>query len=136
MSRRKHKIERHLINLPLVVSTLRGKVLDGKAIIRDLTPAGFGFETSHAFHQGQSLVFETDLGASERVRGLAEVRWVRSGDWGVWVGAQITSISWSDARKIKRAIRAHVYDWEGFWDRALIAAFLICLAWLAQELLR
>lgn len=136
MSRRKHKIERHLIDLPLVVSSLHGKVLDGNAFVRDLTPAGFGFETSHAFHRGQNVVFEVNLGASEKVRGLAEVCWVRSGDWGIWVGAKITRISWNDARKIKRAIRAHVYDWEGFWDRALIAAFLISLAWLAQEALR
>ena len=136
MAGRRQRSERHFIDLPMTLSSLRGKVLDRAAVIRDLTPSGFGFETVHAFHRGERLAFEVDLGSSERVRGEAEIRWVRTGDWGTWVGARITRLSWRDARKIKRKILLPVYDWKGLGDRALTAAFIVALALLVQELLR
>lgn len=136
MSGRGRRSERHFIDLPMTLSSPRGKVLDRAAVIRDLTPSGFGFETAHVFQRGERVAFEVQLGSSENVRGEAEVRWVRTGDWGTWVGARITKMSWRDARKIKRKILLPVYDWEGLRDRALTAAFIIALTLLAQELLR
>lgn len=135
MTKRRRKDARFLIDLPMRLSA-RGTLLDEAAVVHDLTLEGFGFETTHRLERGQRITFEVSLPGDSRAAGEAEVRWLRSGDWGQWAGARITRMSWADKRRVSRAITAPGYDWPGFWDRALTAAFIIAVVFLVDDVVR
>lgn len=135
MSQKRRKEARYLIDLPMRLSS-RGQMLDASAVVHDLTLEGFGFETTHGVKRGQLFGFEVSLPEGSRASGTAEVRWLRSGDWGIWAGARITKMSWRDKRRLRQAVISPGYDWIGFWDRALTAAFIVALVMLVEDVVR
>lgn len=134
--RKQRSYSRYLVDLPMTYSVIGGSVVDDKARVHDLTPEGFGFETSRQVKTGARLAFSVELGEGERIMGQARVVWSRHVPHATWAGAHITKISWRDRRRLKGLVLPPGYDWESFFDRLLTAGFIVAVALLAEDVAR
>ncbi|MDD5629053.1 MAG: hypothetical protein PHU21_08310 [Elusimicrobia bacterium] len=121
--RRRHP--RFLIDLPLTLWDHSHALLDSHALAHDVTPAGFGFESRRDLGSNAWVYFELRLPDGESVSGSARLAWLQRGDWGTWAGAQITSLSARDRRRVLRVIHGPGFDWAGLANRAVTAGVVI-----------
>lgn len=134
--RKQRAYPRFLIDLPMTFSAIGAAAIDDKARVHDLTPEGFGFETSKPLKTGTRIAFSIDLGRGERLGGQARVVWSRHVPHATWAGAHITKLSWRDRRRLKALVLPPGYDWEAFFDRLLTAGFVVAVVLLGEDLVR
>ncbi len=133
--RKKRKYSRFLISVPLKLSEPGGRLLDGKAMAHDLTPEGFGFETTAELKNGERLHFFIQLPQGP-IAGEARVAWLRQDREVSWAGAKIVKLPWVHARRIKKLVTPPGYDWAGLLDRGVLAGFLIVSALVVEDVIR
>lgn len=133
--KKKRKYSRFLISVPLRISETGGRLLDGQAMAHDLTPEGFGFETSAKLKNGDRVFFSINLPEGP-VAGEAHVAWLRQDGAMSWAGAKIVKLPSAHARRIKALVLPPGYDWAALLDRGLTAGALIVSALVVEDVLR
>ncbi len=121
---------RFITMLPLVILDEAGKVLDPTATAHDLTTAGFKGELIYDMKEGESFLFSLELSDGKPpVRGGARAMWAKREGYACWVGAQITSLSWGDKRRLRAALAPPGVSWG-----PIAGQFFNALVWIVVVL--
>jgi hypothetical protein len=121
----------------LVLTEPGGLVIDAHAQAQEISPKGFRAETRARLDTGARVAFELILGDGERVRGMADLAWVKKDEWGKTVaGAKITKMSWKDSGKLKQAIYKPGFDFVALARKAFWCLYIVvCVAAIQNILL-
>lgn len=127
---------RFITILPLTILDARGAVLDAAATAHDLTTAGFKGECQAELKEGETFHFALDLhDGRPPARGQALAVWAKKHDFATWVGARITRMSWTDKRRLKKAVSPPGVDWGPVLDQALTGLAWIVILMAAHRIL-
>lgn len=117
---------RFITILPLLILDAKGEVLDSTATAHDLTAGGFKGECQVDLQEGATFHFALELpDGRPPARGQAKAVWVKKHDFATWVGGKITSMSWTDKRRLKAAIAPPGVEWGPIVDQAFRALVAI-----------
>ena len=117
---------RFITILPMSILGPKGELLDARATAHDLTAGGFKAECQVALEEGKVFDFLIELPDGQApARGKALAVWVKKHDFATWVGGKVTSMSWSDKRRLKAAIAPPGVEWGPIIDHALNALLWI-----------
>ena len=126
--RRAHS--RALTDLEVALTGDGGAVLDPEARALDVSPEGFRVVSHNLLKQGSRLSFAMSLEDGTPVSGEAEVVWSRPDGWGgCEAGLRITSMSWSDARRLRGQVYEPGFDFGKLaWLAAKVVFLLVIVA--------
>lgn len=117
--------ERSLTELPIALQDEKGVVLDDHAVAHDVSAKGFRLETHVDLAPGQVIRYRLALAADRDLRGSAKVVWSQRTDFGLWAGAEFSSLSWSDKRLLRRVLKPRTADWVLITMKVFLATFWI-----------
>ncbi|MBI5246548.1 MAG: PilZ domain-containing protein [Elusimicrobia bacterium] len=108
-----------------------GEVIDERATAHDISTNGFRVETQAQMTEKTLIAFTMDLPGGERASGSGRVVWASRESWATWAGIEITSMSWSDKRRLTNLLHPPRVDWSGLSKtstKLLIALVVITAA--------
>lgn len=111
-------------DLPLSIYDRDQELLDDDPTLRNVSERGMAFVTTQQMETGEEFRFSLGLSGRGVVSGTARVCWVDSSDTGMTYscGAQIHSLSWRQARQLRKFLNPAGSNLPKFLDALLALA--------------
>lgn len=127
---------RFITELNVILSpTKGGPPIDDRATAHDISVKGFKVESQAQLAENTMISFTLDLPRGDSARGKGRIVWANRETFATWAGVEITSMSWSDKRRLSRLLSPDTVDWDRLWNLVVTLVMVVTVVIAAHRVI-